>query len=48
MATIYKVEVTSYWISYTKEQLEKILNEAIEKIEQEKGNEITIEVKSRD
>ena len=32
----------------TEEELEKILNEAIGKKEQEKGNEITIEVKSRD
>jgi hypothetical protein len=47
MATVYKVEVTSHWMKYTEEELEKILNEAIGKIEQEKGNEITIEVKSR-
>lgn len=47
MATIYKVEVVSHWISYTKEELEKILTEAVRKIESEKGNEIQIKVKER-
>jgi hypothetical protein len=47
MATIYKVEVVSYWCSYTKEQLEKILQDAVNKIEKEKGNEINITVKER-
>lgn len=40
MATVYKVEVVSYWINYSKEELEKILSEAIKKIERDKGNEI--------
>ena len=40
MATVYKVEVVSHWISYSKEELEKILTEAVKKIEREKGNEI--------
>jgi hypothetical protein len=44
MATVYKVEVVSYWISYSKEELEKILTEAIKKNEREKGNEIQIRV----
>ncbi len=44
MATVYKVEVVSHWISYTKEELEKILTEAVKKIEIEKGNEIKIKV----
>jgi len=29
MATIYKVEVVSHWINYTKEQLEEILLQGI-------------------
>jgi hypothetical protein len=47
MATIYKVEVVSHWINYTKEELEKILNEAIKKQIEVEGNEITIEVQER-
>ena len=29
MATIYKVEVVSHWISYTEEELQKLLENAI-------------------
>jgi ABC-type glycerol-3-phosphate transport system substrate-binding protein len=47
MATIYKVEVVSFWSNYTKEQLEKILQDAVNKIEEEKGNEIKITVQDR-
>ena len=47
MATIYKVEVVSSWINYTKEELERILNEAIKKQIEVEGNEITIEVQER-
>ncbi len=47
MATVYKVEVISHWVSYTKEELEKILMEAVNKIEREKGNEIQIRVEER-
>lgn len=44
MATIYKVEVVSHWINYSEEELEKLLIEAVKKIEQETGNEIQIKV----
>ena len=44
MATVYKVEVVSHWINYTKEELEKILTEAVKKIELEQGNEIKITI----
>lgn len=47
MATVYKVEVVSHWISYSKEELENILAEAVKKVEREKGNEIQIRVKER-
>ena len=49
MATIYKVEITSHWMSYTKEELQKILERAIKKDKELKkyGNEITIEVQER-
>lgn len=47
MATVYKVEVVSHWISYSKEELEKLLTEAVKKIEREKGNEIQIKVEER-
>jgi hypothetical protein len=42
MATVYKVVVTSHWISYSKEELEEILFEAINKVEREKGNTIQV------
>ena len=35
MATIYKVEVVSHWRNYTKEDLEKILQDAVNKVERE-------------
>ena len=44
MATVYKAEITSHWISYSKEELEKILTEAITKIEKEKGNTVQITI----
>lgn len=49
MATIYKVEVVSHWLSYTEEELQKLLENAIKKDKQLKkyGNEITIEVIER-
>lgn len=47
MATVYKVEVVSHWISYPKEELEKILTEAVNKTEREKGNKIQIKVEER-
>ena len=47
MATIYKVEVVSFWSNYTKEQLEKILQDAVNKIEKEKANVIKITVQDR-
>lgn len=47
MATIYKVEVVSHWINYTKEQLEEILLQGIKAKEKEKGNEIQVRVKER-
>lgn len=47
MATVYKVEVVSHWINYTKEELQKILEDAIKKQIETEGNEITIEVRGR-
>lgn len=45
MATVYSVEVVSYWVSYSKEELEKMLREAVKRIDVEKGNQIEIRVK---
>jgi hypothetical protein len=45
MATVYKVEVVSHWISYSKEELELILTDAVNKIESEKDNTIKIKIK---
>jgi len=47
MATIYKVEVVSHWSNYTKEQLQKILEDALKQKERDKGNVMTIEVTER-
>lgn len=47
MATIYKIEIVSHWVNYTKEDLQKILEEALKEKERKKGNEITIEVTER-
>ena len=47
MATIYNVEVVSHWASYSIEELQKILEEALKKQERDKGNTITFEVKDR-
>ena len=47
MVTVYKVEVTSHWISYSKEELEEILTNAVNKLEREKGNNIQIKVKEK-
>ena len=44
MATIYKVEIVSHWTNYTKEQLQKILEDAVKQKERDKGNTMTIEV----
>ena len=44
MATVYKAEITSHWISYSKEELERILTEAITKFEREKGNTVQITI----
>ena len=47
MATVYKAEITSHWISYSKEELEEILTEAVKKIERKKGNTIQIRVEEK-
>ena len=47
MATVYKVEVVSHWISYTEEQLKQMLEEAIKEKERQKGNEIQIRVEKK-
>ena len=47
MATVYKVEVVSHWISYSKEELQLILTDAVNKIENKKGNTIEIKVEER-
>jgi hypothetical protein len=44
MATIYKVEVVSYWIDYPKEELERMIQEALKHIAEETGNEIKVTV----
>ena len=47
MATVYTVEVTSHWISYSVEELQNILEEAVKKYEREKGNTIQFNVIER-
>ena len=47
MATIYKLEIVSHWTNYTKEQLQKILEDSVKQKERDKGNVMTIEVIER-
>jgi len=47
MATIYDAKIISHWCSYTKKELEKLLEDAINEKERKKGNVIKIEVTSR-
>lgn len=44
MATVYKIELVSYWVNYSKRDLEKLLNDAIKKDSKFKKNEIKLEV----
>jgi hypothetical protein len=44
MATVYKLELVSDWINYSKEELESILTDAVKKIESKKGNTIKIKI----
>lgn len=44
MATIYKVEIVSHWINYPKEELQKVLEDALKETERQKWNVITISV----
>lgn len=44
MATVYKVEVVSDWINYSKEEMEIKLNTAINVLEREKGNTVRVKV----
>ena len=44
MATIYKVEIVSHWVNYPKEELQKVLEDALKEKERQKGNVITISV----
>ena len=44
MATVYKVEIVSHWISYTEEQLKQMIEDAIKEKERQKGNEIQVRV----
>lgn len=40
MATVYKIEITSFWTNYTEEEMKKILYKAL-------GQEFVIEIKDR-
>lgn len=47
MATIYKVEIVSHWVNYPKEELQKVLEDALKETERQKGNVVTISVIER-
>ena len=49
MSTVYKVEIVSHWTSFTNEELQKLLENAIKKDKELKkhGNEITVDVQER-
>ena len=46
MATIYKIELTSYWCNYTEEELAEKIKELLE--EDNQNNEITIDKVERE
>lgn len=48
MATAYKATIVSDFISYTPQQLELIIAEAVRKVEQLKGNTIRIKIIQED
>lgn len=48
MATLYTVEIVSHWTFYSKQELQKILEEALKDKERKKGNVFTIEVKKQE
>jgi|15BtaG_2_1085339.scaffolds.fasta_scaffold10277_7 hypothetical protein len=45
MATVYKVEVVSHWINYTPKEIEKVIKEAIEKLNY--TNEVTVKAERK-
>jgi hypothetical protein len=45
MATVYNINLTSHWINYSEEELERILKFALKSIDSK--NEITCEVKRK-
>ena len=47
MATVYDVKIVSNWINYSEEDFKKLLEDAINKIEKEKGNSLQVEIKLR-
>lgn len=44
MVTVYKLNVTSHWINYPEKELEKLIQQALDKIAKEDRNEITVEI----
>lgn len=44
MATIYKVEIVSHWISYSEQDIKKMIEEALKPKERKKGNDIQVSV----
>jgi hypothetical protein len=47
MATIYEVEIVSHWVNYPIGDLQKIIEDALKKSERDKGNTMTVEVKTK-
>lgn len=44
MATVYKAIIVSEFISYSPQEVELIIVEAVRKVEKEKGNTIKIQI----
>ena len=47
MATVYKIELTSHWINFPTDDLERIIKKSIEKETSNLGNEISVEVERK-
>ncbi len=44
MATVYKVEIVSYWINYTDEEIKQLIEKAFEKEKEHRVNELKITI----
>ena len=44
MATVYKIEVVSYWVNYSEEEIQEMIKKALKDV---KGNDFEVEVERK-